>query len=302
MKGLTTRFTIGVVFALPLMLLSFALAQATPPTQPVTPVKGNCQACHEDFQKAWEAGAHGRATVDPAFKTAWEAQGSPEKCLACHTTGYDPNTGAYEAEGVTCEACHSPVTDNHPAEPMPTDRSAGACGKCHTETFFDWQVSAHRKNDLTCVGCHDPHATKLKAESPSALCATCHRERASNFAHTQHSQQGLTCADCHLGQMADALNGEGHAVRDHSFNVRLSTCNECHAYQMHDPASVHTDQPTPQPPDAMAAVETMGVSAEPQPVSPVGFAVISGLLGFGAGLVVAPWIERWYRRMGRFDK
>ena len=69
MKGLITRFTIGAVFALPLMLLSFALAQAKPPAQPVTSVKGNCQACHEGFQKAWEAGAHGRATVDPTFNT-----------------------------------------------------------------------------------------------------------------------------------------------------------------------------------------------------------------------------------------
>lgn len=29
-----------------------------------------------------------------------------KSCLKCHTTGYDPNTGKYVEEGVTCEACH----------------------------------------------------------------------------------------------------------------------------------------------------------------------------------------------------
>src|SRR3989304_3973707 len=29
-----------------------------------------------------------------------------QKCLKCHTTGYDETTGRYSEEGVTCEACH----------------------------------------------------------------------------------------------------------------------------------------------------------------------------------------------------
>ncbi|MHA2609876.1 MAG: multiheme c-type cytochrome [bacterium JZ-2024 1] len=31
-----------------------------------------------------------------------------KKCYSCHTTGYDPKTGSYVEENVTCEACHGP--------------------------------------------------------------------------------------------------------------------------------------------------------------------------------------------------
>ena len=31
-----------------------------------------------------------------------------KKCYECHTTGYNKETGTYEEEGITCEACHGP--------------------------------------------------------------------------------------------------------------------------------------------------------------------------------------------------
>ena len=291
----STRLFFGLLFALPAVLMSVALTQASELPQVETPNGIECKVCHENFQEAWEDGAHGQATNDPTFREAWQEQGSPARCLTCHTTGFDAVSGLSKADGVTCEACHSPITENHPQEPMSADRSAGLCGTCHTETFFEWQVSKHREVDLACVGCHDSHGTTLKAEDASKMCATCHRERASNFTHTQHSQVGLTCADCHLTRLTGD-QGEGHATRDHSFTVKLSACNECHAYQMHDPAQVHADQPTPAPVDAMASVETLSVSAAPEQVSPVGFATVSGLVGFAAGIILAPWLERWYRR------
>jgi len=306
------RLLISCVCAGAMAWLSLALAQSaasspSPQDVAVSPVlqegpttQLNCYLCHADFQAAWEQGAHGRTTSDPKFKEAWEAQGSPRRCLTCHTTGYDGTTDTYKSEGVTCEACHSPIPADHPAQPMPSDRSGKLCGGCHAETFFEWQASKHRETNLACVSCHDPHATDLKGKTPSNLCMSCHRDRASNFAHSPHSQMGLTCADCHLGPLDQT--GEGHARRDHSFNVRLSTCNRCHAYQMHDPVEVHPDRLTPTPtppPDALVSVEKLSVSTEPSPVSPFGFAVLSALVGLAAGMILAPWLERWYRRMNR---
>ncbi len=297
MTRIIARILTGLAFALPMMLVTAALVRANPEA-PTTAeaATGLCVNCHGDSYKSWRNGMHGQATTDTTFTEAWQAQGSPEKCLACHTTGYDPTTGAYKAEGVTCEACHSPIPGNHPDEPMPINRQASACGDCHTETFFEWQVSKHRENNLTCVACHDPHGTQLKEEESSDLCATCHGERASNFTHTAHSQEGLTCADCHLEPLDTEL-GDGHATRDHSFGVRLSTCNTCHAYQMHDPSTIHALEPTLTPlPDAMVSVQAMGVTLEPEPASPLGFAALAGLIGFGVGAVLTPWLERWYRR------
>jgi len=304
MKRLVFRFLVGCLFAGLMALLSLALAQAGPPAQADQPPQADCKICHAEFQAAWEKGAHSRTTSDPTFSKTWQEQGSPRQCLTCHTTGYDGTTDTYKAEGVTCEACHSPIPANHPKDPMPSDRSGKLCGNCHTETLFEWQASKHRQVDLACVGCHDPHATNLKGKDPSSLCSSCHRDRASNFAHSPHSQMGLTCADCHLGPL-DGQAGEGHAVRDHSFNVRLSTCNTCHAYQMHDPVEVHPDRVTPTPtppPDSLVSVEKLSVSTEPSPVSPFGFAVLSALIGLAGGMILAPWLERWYRHLNRRDE
>lgn len=292
------RFLAGLAFAVPVGVITFTLVNANDPVRPAQTQE--CSVCHPNSYDTWRAGAHGQAVSAPAFKEAWVAQGSPERCLSCHATGYDAATGAFVSEGVTCAACHSPVPDDHPDEPMPVNRAASACGACHTETLFEWQVSRHRQNDLTCAACHDPHAARLKAASPSELCGACHRERAQNFNHTAHSEQGLTCADCHLAPLDNPVE-EGHAARDHSFNVRLSTCNECHSYQMHDPGTVHEQQPEPTatPIHLEGSVDVIGVTLEPEQTSPAGFVLLAGVLGFGLGVVLTPWIERGYRRLIR---
>jgi predicted CXXCH cytochrome family protein len=290
------RVGVGLAVAVPMALFTAAIAGADDTPDPPTSQNVPCENCHWQIQDAWANGAHGHATVDPTFRNAWEAQGEPRECLTCHTTGYDPATDTYKAEGITCEACHSPIPANHPKDPMPTVRSAALCGTCHTETMFEWQASQHRQIGVDCIGCHDPHAAGLKQADDSTLCGTCHKDLASNFTHSQHSQVGLTCSDCHMATL-DGQLGEGHATRDHTFTVRLTTCNSCHAYQMHDPVAVHPAQPTTVPEDAMAAVDTLPVQAGPGPVSPVGFAALSGLIGMASGMILAPWLERWYRQM-----
>ena len=298
MKKWIFRLGLGVLFALPFMFVTGAWVQAEGlDTVPMLEGDENCQTCHPAFHLDWSTSAHGMAADDTTFVTAWQEQGEPLECLSCHTTGYDPYTMTWESSGVTCKACHSPYAENHPGEPMPADRSSELCGECHTEAYFEWQVSKHRQMHLDCVDCHGQHSTSLKAEDASALCSSCHQERSSNFAHTAHSEEGLTCADCHLALTEGDL-GEGHAARDHSFNVKLSTCNECHTYEMHDPSAVHTDEmEVVETPDAMSAVESAGVSFEPDPVSPVYFVLLAALIGMAFGLLVAPWIERWYHRM-----
>ena len=289
-----TRLFFGLLFALPFGLVSAAWVQADSSglTQGTEPL--DCRECHQAFYEAWENSAHGQAVTDPRFQEAWLAKGQPNECLSCHTTGYDAVTNTWEADGITCEACHSPISDSHPTVPMPTDRSGSLCGTCHQETLFEWQVSKHRNSELSCTGCHGQHSTNLKSGDASTLCASCHRDRASNFAHTQHSQEGLSCADCHLGPLNGG--GEGHGTRDHSFFVRLSTCNECHAYQMHDPVEVHPEAEAPVVDPHPVEFVNAGVSVEPSPVNPFSYALLSGLIGMAGGMILAPWLERWYKR------
>lgn len=293
------RIIIGLGFALPMLLVSAAFVQADNMAKPVETDK--CFLCHSESFKVWDMGAHGQAVTDKAFQDIWQAQGEPEQCLACHTTGYDATTGTYQAEGVTCAACHGPIPKNHPDEPIATDRSSNSCGACHTNTLLEWQVSAHRENDLNCIDCHDPHGTQLKAESPSALCITCHKDQAGRIQHTGNANKDLSCADCHLAR-EESTNDDAHIVRNHAFEVRLSTCNERHSSQMHGVIAL-SDKSKDDVALPVATASSTGasdvVAQEPEPINPTGFAALAILLGFGGGVIVAPWIERWYRDLNR---
>ncbi len=296
MKRLTFRLSIGLIFALPLALASFAFVQASSPRQAAEPQAPNCLDCHAEFQTAWEGSAHGQATTDPDFKAAWQAQGNPKECLGCHTTGYDPIAGTFQAEGITCAACHDPVAANHPLSPASMSRSASLCGECHRDTYFEWQASKHGQSDLTCINCHDPHATSLRAKDTSTLCASCHGTRVSAYAHSNHAAQGLTCTDCHIGE-ATGQPGMGKGKNSHTFAVNLEKCTKCHEYEMHNQAAAMLiAASTPIPPDSMSSGNPPTVSTEPKPVSPVGFAIFTGLIGLAFGIVLAPWLERGFHR------
>ena len=87
---------------------------------------------------------------------------------------------------------------------------------------------------------------------------------------------------------------------DHSFYVSLSTCTDCHAYQLHDPEEVHqqeSEAASTDELDAMASVEHVSVVAEPEPVSPIGFTTIAGMVGVAFGIIIAPWLERWRKNL-----
>jgi predicted CXXCH cytochrome family protein len=295
------RIFTGSMFAIPLAIFTFAGVQTNAQAQFDDQSNVECKTCHSSFHETWKAGVHGQAAESEAFWDAWRSQGEPGRCLTCHTTGYDPITGLWDAEGIACAACHDGDVADHPMQPMPVDRAAKFCGGCHTEAYFEWQVSAHSQSEMACITCHDPHGTDLKAEDPSKLCATCHRELASNFTHTAHSGEGLTCADCHLGPLGEPL-GDGHALRDHSFNVQLNTCNECHAYQMHGTEEAHPEDQEPQPLAAMTSTDAVKMSTEPTPISPIGFASVAALIGMATGIILAPWLERWYRRLDRGEE
>jgi hypothetical protein len=52
----------------------------------------------------------------------------------------------------------------------------------------------------------------------------------------------------------------------------------------------------------MVSAEISSVMAAPRPVSPIGFALLAGLVGLAAGVVLAPWIERFQNRLDLRDK
>jgi predicted CXXCH cytochrome family protein len=306
------RLLIALMFALLAAGITLVIASAQGENPPVAQTSSpDCVTCHTDFQMTWQNGAHGKAGTDPIFLEEWTKQGKPGACLVCHTTGYDPTTATYKADGVTCEACHGPAPADHPKSPMPVDRSTDLCGRCHSDTRFGWQgwkVSTHYQRGMDCATCHDPHSASLKkmagprtaaptTDEVSQLCINCHKEHSMNFSYTSHNRKGVSCVDCHVKHLGNA-DRSAHTVPDHSFNASLDSCNTCHASQMHSPteatapdgstALVSAEQP--------ADVQLASVAPEPEPVSPMGFSALAGLIGLAGGMVLAPWLERWFHR------
>ncbi|NOY97751.1 MAG: hypothetical protein GXP40_00905 [Chloroflexi bacterium] len=315
MKTWKVRLLGGLFFAFLFMLVGTTSVWAggnkgdDPPPPPIR--VEDCRECHEDIYDMWEQSAHGQGLScgqchlseqqDNHAREGHGAQEGPRACMSCHTTGYDLTTDTWEEDNIHCTSCHTPVPEDHPDQPAPINRSAELCGQCHIEARFEWESSTHGAVGVTCVSCHSQHETELKAGNVSDECATCHGERVEGFGHSEHSEQGLSCVDCHLAPL-DAPLGKGVAKRNHSFHVELSTCTSCHAYEMHDEratpvASVDSQLEPPGPADSMASSISFEVSTVPPPVNPLALALVMGTLGFFGGIIVAPVLGQWYRRL-----
>jgi predicted CXXCH cytochrome family protein len=303
------RLFIALMFALLAAGITLVAVSAQEGGQPLTQNDSDtCATCHTEFQMTWQSGAHGQSGSDPLFVAQWTSQGKPGACLVCHTTGYDPATASYRSDDVTCEACHGPAPADHPKSPMPVDRTTDLCGRCHSDTRFgwqDWKVSTHYQRGMSCTTCHDPHSAALKAvagprvggtmDDVSQLCVTCHNEFSMDFSYTSHHQQGISCVDCHVKHLENA-DRIAHSVPDHSFNASLESCNTCHAGQMHGPTDAVSVQGTVPPAGSVdPEVNLASVTPEPTPINPLGYAGLAALIGLAVGMLLAPWLERWYR-------
>jgi len=305
------RLLIALMFALFAAGVTLVIASAQGEMPPAVQTSSDCVVCHTEFQMTWQEGAHGKAGSDPIFLAEWTTQGKPGACLVCHTTGYDPATATYKENGVTCEACHGPAPADHPKTPMPVDRSTDLCGRCHSDTRFgwqDWKVSKHYQRGMDCATCHDPHSAALKtvtgprdaeqtADDVSQLCITCHKESSMDFSYTAHAQKDISCVDCHVKHLENA-DRTAHTVPDHSFNASLESCNTCHAEQMHSPTEAKAPETITAPVSVgpTEEVQLASVTPEPEPVGPMGFSALAGIIGLAGGMVLAPWLERWYHR------
>ncbi|HEY3476188.1 MAG TPA: cytochrome c3 family protein [Anaerolineales bacterium] len=270
------RLLIALMFALLAAGITLVIASAKDgKTETSAQFTTDCAACHAEAKVTWEEGAHGQAKV------------------------------------MTCETCHGSASVDHPKTPMTIDRSPDLCVRCHSDSRFgveDWRASKHNQLGMDCATCHDPHsATLRKAEGPinaqvagddiSQLCINCHKEHSMTFSYTSHNQKGVTCVDCHVKHFGDPT---GYTVPDHSFNASLASCNTCHGEQMHKAAEA--TEGTSAPLTAEVEVPTVSVTPEPESVSPMGFSAMAGMIGLAGGMVLAPWLERWFHRAVKHNK
>ncbi|GAX62552.1 intracellular protease/amidase [Candidatus Scalindua japonica] len=88
-----------------------------------------------------------------------------KKCYECHTSGYNKETGTYEEEGITCEACHGPgevyaffmdrgqATEGQKiAKITPAYNKCGGTEGCHRSRRHEIRVKFFRESKE-----HDPY-------------------------------------------------------------------------------------------------------------------------------------------------
>ncbi len=196
-----------------------------------------CQNCHPEQYTAWQGTTHARAAMDPAFQEQLKQAHNPTACLACHTTGFDIDTGAFLAEGVTCEACHGPYKEGHPkAETMQLPMESDTCRLCHLNTFTQWENSPHAARKIDCFDCHQAHTQGLRLETPEKLCAACHTDEQTRLAHSIHGIAGVDCMSCHMApqqQPMASTEGATRSISNHSFLVASDVCIRCHTSSAH---------------------------------------------------------------------
>lgn len=193
-----------------------------------------CKNCHEDVYNTWESTRHAQAFSSPIFQRDWQAEGSDFTCLECHTTGYDLTKSTYSHEGVTCESCHGPFQPGHPQTLMPQKPDAELCSTCHKTTTDEWLASPHKKANIQCQACHNPHSQTPRADTVTDLCTNCHKDMQDTFAHGTHAEAGLECSNCHMytaPRTGDAIMGL--VPTGHTFTVGSEACIGCHQDTVH---------------------------------------------------------------------
>ena len=192
-----------------------------------------CAGCHRDIHETWSGTLHSQAFSSPIFQEDWVKQGLADACLECHTTGYDSSTGKYAEAGVTCEACHGPLQEGHPKQPMTVTPDYTLCARCHKTTTDEWQASKHGQISLDCEACHNSHSQKPLAASVSELCMNCHKDTGSSFTHGTHANSGLDCGDCHMAAASHTSSTGGLFATGHTFVVGSEACINCHKDTVH---------------------------------------------------------------------
>jgi len=196
-----------------------------------------CQSCHPDEYAVWKDSTHAKATLDPVFQEQLSKSQNQAECLKCHTTGFDTGSGKFMSEGVTCEACHGPYKEGHPAgQTMTLPIDTTTCQLCHEAAFKDWEKSKHAANNIGCFDCHQAHTQGVRTGSAETLCAACHSDEQTKLAHSVHGISGVDCVSCHMAKettnTADVA-GATITASSHTFTVPADVCNRCHSDATH---------------------------------------------------------------------
>jgi DmsE family decaheme c-type cytochrome len=189
--------------------VSDAVAQAPAASAPGSEV---CQNCHAEQVATYKASVHSR-------KGDSKAPVNNGECSACHGNGTE-HVKAGGGRGVGGIINPSPRNKS-----MSAEEKSNICLSCHSTNrhLSFWQSGQHRKNDVTCSNCHNPH-TARDADNDKMLRAD--TAAASPYRTTVRQLAFETCVACHREQRAQILKPSHHPIVEGK--VQCHSCHEPH--------------------------------------------------------------------------
>ncbi|MHA2297463.1 MAG: cytochrome c3 family protein [Candidatus Hodarchaeales archaeon] len=174
-------------------------------------------------------------------------------CSHCMTTRQNataPTNTSYWDLGVTCAACHDAGSVNH---------TSSNCGQCHTDSFNEWNVSAHqdslnnfagRSNPSSCLKCQVGQASwqvnfnttgvaGFNYSDPNDVaawvpisCPTCHDPHDSTNEVQLRTEDSTTlCGTCH--GTAYSTHHQSNATFFSGWQPHQELgCTDCHGYTL----------------------------------------------------------------------
>jgi hypothetical protein len=218
------------MFSFILLIMVYSICSLKVNAYPLENYVGSdiCSQCHEIQFNEWNQTAHSKAFTDPVFQAQWQAQGSPDVCLSCHTTNYNADDGNYQFENVGCEICHTPRSEDD------ENYSPKSCDRCHSvshyPTYAEWLESEHSHYEVDCASCHDPMTLKIWTKDPNTLCKGCHSSNDIEQLAEEHGYEGYDCLDCHMTTSLVDFEGGNNGMTGHTFlpSIPSPDCGECH--------------------------------------------------------------------------
>jgi hypothetical protein len=150
-------------------------------------------------------------------------------------------------------------------------RASGKCAECHIQEHYsivhEYGLSAHARNNINCLQCHQPaanqsdkdhHGFKITTQMTAGNCRSCHEPEYEQFAHSRHAapawaavygKDALTADQIALGEKhhpgscnrppnplvgkesamaAEAGCVKCHAVGKPNADGTVGTCTACH--------------------------------------------------------------------------
>lgn len=189
-----------------LVLISGGMLGLLSPTVAVAAEKGaSCVSCHEKQVKSFNSSFHAKI---------WQ---SANDCQTCHG-----NTDKHQQD----PSSKTSIISFNKGGGRSAEELSQQCLNCHQKSahLALWDMGAHKKNDVSCIACHDIHAPRSTVKQPE-VCFTCHREvrsDANKISHHPIIEGKVKCSDCHNTHGTQTK----HMIRAENTN---QLCYKCHA-------------------------------------------------------------------------